>query len=43
MLWNELRAFQGVDEKHLENDVVADHIHALKRSGKLDNVVSHME
>lgn len=42
MLWDELCTFQGVDEKDLENYVVvADYIRALKRSGKLDNAISH--
>ena len=41
MLWDELCAFQGVDEKDLENDaVVADHISALQRFGKLDSVIA---
>ena len=40
MLWDELRAFQGVDEKDLENYVVvADYISALKRFGKLDSTI----
>ena len=44
MLWDELCAFQGVDEKDLENYVVvADYIRALKRFGKLDNAISHAE
>ena len=42
MLWDELRAFQGVDEEDLENYVVvADYIGALERFGKLDSAVSH--
>ena len=42
MLWDELRAFQGVDEEDLENYVVvADYIGALGRFGKLDSAVSH--
>lgn len=37
MLWDELRVFQGIDEKDLENyAVIADYIRALKRFGKLD-------
>lgn len=44
MLWDELRAFQGVDEKDLENYVVvADYISALKRFGKLDRAITHAE
>ena len=44
MLWDELRAFQGVGEKDLENFVVVtDYIRALKRFGKLDNAISHAE
>lgn len=40
MLWDELRAFQGVDEKDLENYVVvADYISALKRFGKLESTI----
>lgn len=40
MLWDELCAFQGVDEKDLENYVVvADYINALQRFGKLDSVL----
>lgn len=42
MLWDELCAFQGVDEKDLENYVVvADYISALQRFGKLDGVIAH--
>ena len=41
MLWDELRAFQGVDERDLKNYVVvADYINALKRSGKLDSIIT---
>ena len=41
MLWEELCAFQGIDEKDLENDVVvADYIRALQRFGKLDSVIT---
>lgn len=44
MLWDELRAFQGVDEKDLENYVVvADYISALQRFGKLDSVITHAQ
>ena len=44
MLCDELRAFQGVDEKDLENYViVADYISALQRFGKLDSVITHAE
>lgn len=44
MLWDELRAFQGVDEKDLENYVVvADYIHALQRFGKLDSVITQAQ
>lgn len=44
MLWDELRVFQGVDEKDLENYVVvADYISALKRFGKLDSAITHAE
>ncbi len=44
MLWDELCAFQGVDEKDLENYViVADYISALQRFGKLDSVITHAE
>lgn len=44
MLSDELRAFQGVDEKDLENYVVvADYISALKRFGKLDSTIVHAE
>lgn len=44
MLWDELCAFQGVDEKDLENFVVvAVYINALKRFGKLDSVIKHAE
>lgn len=40
MLYDELRAFQGIDEKDLESYVVvADYIGALKRFGKLDNIL----
>lgn len=40
MLWDELCAFQGLDEKDLKNFVVvADYIRALKRFGKLDGAV----
>ena len=42
MLYDELFAFQGIDEKDLENDVVAaDYIHALQRFGKLDSVIAN--
>ncbi len=44
ILGDELRAFQGVDEKDLENYVVvADYILALKRFGKLDSAITHVE
>lgn len=40
MLWDELCAFQGIDEKDLQNFVVvADYINSLKRFGKLNSVV----
>lgn len=39
LLWDELCAFQGVDEKDLQNYViVAQYIGALKRFGKWDSV-----
>lgn len=41
MLWDELCAFQGIDEKDLKNYVVvADYINSLKRFGKLNTVIS---
>ncbi len=41
MLWDELCAFQGVDEKDLQNYVcVAEYINSLKRFGKLGTVVA---
>ncbi|MCI2161864.1 MAG: hypothetical protein LKK39_08120 [Oscillospiraceae bacterium] len=41
MLWDELCAFQGVDEKDLQNYVcAAEYIHSLKRFGKLETVVA---
>ena len=44
MLWDELCAFQGVDEKDLENYVVvADYIRALQRFGNLDSGITHAE
>lgn len=44
MLWDELCAFQGVDEKDLENFVVvAGYINALKRFGKLDSAIKLAE
>lgn len=40
MLWDEICAFQGVDEKDLGNYVcVAEYINSLKRFGKLETVV----
>ena len=40
MLWDELCAFRGVDEKDLKKCVVvAQYIDALKRFGKLDSVI----
>lgn len=42
MLWDELCAFQGVDEEDLKKCVVvAQYINALKRFGKLDSVITH--
>lgn len=44
MLWDELCAFQGVDEKDLESYVVvAEYISALQRFGKLDSVITCTE
>lgn len=44
MLCDELRAFQGLDEKDLQNYVVvADYIHALERFGKLDSVLKDIK
>lgn len=44
MLWDELCAFQGVDEKDLENYVVvAGYISALKRFGKLGSIITQTE
>ena len=44
MLWDELRAFQGVDEKDLGNYVVvADYISALQRFGKLESIITSDE
>lgn len=44
MLWDELCAFRGVDEKDLKKCVVvAQYIDALKRFGKLDSVIRHAQ
>ncbi len=44
MLWDELLAFQGLDEKDLTKFViVAEYINALKRFGKLDSAVEHAQ
>ena len=44
MLGDELRVFQGIDEKDLENYVVvADYINALQRFGKLDRITKEMK
>ena len=44
MLWDELLAFQGLDEKDLTKFViVAEYINALKRFGKLDSAVKHTQ
>lgn len=44
MLWDELLAFQGLDEKDLTKFViVAEYINALKRFGKLDSAVKHAQ
>ena len=42
MLWDEIYAFQGIDERDLKHCVrVAQYIAALKRLGKLDSVIAH--
>lgn len=44
MLWDELCAFRGVDEKDLKEFViVAQYINALKRFGKLDSVIKNTQ
>ena len=44
MLWDELLAFQGLDEKDLTKFViVAEYINALKRFEKLDSAVKHTQ
>lgn len=44
MLWDELYAFQGIDERDLKHCVrVAQYIAALKRFGKLDSVIAHKD
>lgn len=44
MLYDELRAFQCIDEKDLENYVVvANYIDALKRFGQLEKIILNEE
>ena len=44
MLWDELLAFQGLDEKDLTKFVIAaEYINALKRFEKLDSAVKHTQ
>ena len=44
MLWDEIYAFRGIDERDLKHCVrVAQYIAALKRFGKLDTVIAHKD